>query len=150
NLMAWMGAHPIPVAAAIAMPLGISFYSFEAISYLVDVRQGRLREARFTDLYLFVMFWPHLMAGPIVRARELIRQLSFGSKFEVKFVFEGVDRLIWGLVQKNVIANPLGAAVDSRLTSLSTPTPSTLDSWFTAMAFGLQIYFDFAGYTNIA
>src|SRR5262249_29158599 len=105
---------------------------------------------RFTDVYLFVMFWPHLMAGPIVRARELIPQLSFASKFEVKFVFEGIDRLIWGLVQKNVIANTLGAAVDSGSFSPSAPLPSTIDGWLTAVAFGLQIYFDFAGYTNIA
>jgi alginate O-acetyltransferase complex protein AlgI len=150
SLMLWFGARPLSFAAAIALPLGISFYSFEAISYLIDVRQNRLKNPRFTDLSLFIMFWPHLIAGPIVRARELMPQLSFAAKFDAKFIFEGLDRLIWGLVQKNVIANTLGAWVDAGFLSKSVRLPSTPDSWFTAIAFGLQIYFDFAGYSNIA
>ena len=86
----------------VAVPLGISFYTFEAISYLIDVRQGRVKPARFSDLYLFVMFWPHLIAGPIVRFRELVPQFRFEKRFEVPMLIAGLDRLIWGLVQKNL------------------------------------------------
>jgi alginate O-acetyltransferase complex protein AlgI len=150
SLMVWFGARPLSFATAIALPLGISFYSFEAISYLIDVRQNRLESPRFSSLCLFIMFWPHLIAGPIVRARELIPQLSFESKCQAGLIFAGVDRLIWGLVQKNVIANTLGMWVDSGFLSTSVRLPSTPDSWFMAIAFGLQIYFDFAGYSNIA
>lgn len=134
---------------AIAFPLGISFYTFEAIAYLVDVRQGRLKMPGFFDLCLFFFFWPNILCGPIVRARELMPQLSFQKSFEPQFFFDGLDRIIWGLVQKSVIANMLGIWVDKGF-AVSAAAPSTLDGWFLAIAFGLQIYFDFSAYTNIA
>jgi D-alanyl-lipoteichoic acid acyltransferase DltB (MBOAT superfamily) len=140
-----VGSH---VLGRIVLPLGISFYSFEAISYLIDVRQGRIKQPKFTDLLLFIMFWPHLMAGPIVRVRELVPQLRFDKAFTPEFVFRGLDRLIWGLVQKNLFANNLGSWVDAGFSSTTLPT--TADAWFLAAAFGLQIYFDFAGYSNMA
>src|SRR5262245_57828157 len=69
SLSTWLGLEPLPLAWRLALPLGISFYSFEAISYLLDTRQGRVKSASFRDLFLFIMFWPHLIAGPIVRTR---------------------------------------------------------------------------------
>jgi len=140
--------HPITFALAIGLPLGISFYSFEAISYLIDSKQGRVGKPRFVDLVNFVTFWPHLMAGPIVRVRELVPQLKFEQGFSGRFLVYGLDRLIWGLVQKNVIANPIGAWVNEGFNSGA--IHSTTDCWFLAVGFGLQIYFDFAGYTNMA
>ena len=148
-LLTPLRGHPISLATAIAFPLGISFYTFEAIAYLVDVRQGRVRIPGFLDLCLFFFFWPNILSGPIVRARELIPQLAFRKPFEPQFLFDGLDRVIWGLVQKNVVANMLGIWVDKGF-SPAAGIPSTLDGWFLAIAFGLQIYFDFAGYTNIA
>jgi len=146
--LALFGARPLSRPAAIALPLGISFYSFEAISYLIDTRQRRIQKRSFLDLLLFIMFWPHLMAGPIVRVRELVPQLKFDAPLDADLFFSGVDRLIWGLVQKNAIANVLGAWVDSAFKSGR--QYSTLDSWLLAIAFGLQIYFDFAAYSNMA
>ena len=64
SVLALAGAPRLSMAWKLAVPLGISFYSFEAISYLIDARQGRIKRRRFSDLYLFIMFWPHLMAGP--------------------------------------------------------------------------------------
>lgn len=125
-------------------------YTFEAIGHLIDARQGRIRKTRFMDLCLFFLFWPNIMAGPIVRVRELVPQLKFKLEFEPRFAFGGLDRLIWGLVQKNVIANTLSLWVDKGFASRGFSTPSTLDAWFLAVAFGLQIYFDFAGYSNMA
>jgi alginate O-acetyltransferase complex protein AlgI len=149
-LLSWIGARHLTLAKSIALPVGISFYTFEAIGYLIDVRQGRVKAAAFMDLCLFFMFWPNVMSGPIVRARELIPQLNFGAKFEPRFVFEGIDRLIWGLVQKNVVANVLGIWVDKGFHPSVIARPPSIDAWFIAVAFGLQIYFDFAGYSNMA
>jgi len=137
-------------ATTIAFPMGISFYTFEAIGYLIDVRQRRVKIPSLLDLCLFFFFWPNVLSGPIVRARELVPQLSFRKAFEGRFIFEGADRVIWGLVQKTVIANVLGVWEDHGFAPGLNSRPSTLDGWFLAIAFGLQIYFDFAGYTNMA
>jgi alginate O-acetyltransferase complex protein AlgI len=132
------------------LPLGISFYSFEAISFLLDARQGRVKSADFMDLSLFVMFWPHLIAGPIVRFRELGPQLKFEGTFKREYLIAGLDRFIWGLVQKNMIANSIGSWVDTGFLPQAAASNSTIDNWALAVAFGLQIYFDFAAYSNMA
>jgi len=142
--------HTASLAASIGFPMGISFYTFAAIGYLVDVRQGRVKMPAFLDLCLFFLFWPNILSGPIVRARELVPQLSLRRPFEPRFLFEGFDHVMWGLVQKTVIANVLGIWVDRGFSATAAGIPSTLDGWFLAIAFGLQIYFDFAGYTHMA
>ena len=143
-------SNSFSTASTFLFPVGISFYTFEAIAYLIDVRQGRVKIPGFVDLCLFFFFWPNILSGPIVRARELMPQLRFEKVFAPRFAFEGLDRIVWGLVQKNVIANVLGIWVDRGFGGQSAGTPSTVDGWFLAIAFGLQIYFDFAGYTNLA
>src|SRR5215813_11160256 len=145
-----IGVHRLSFAAALAFPVGISFYTFEAIAYLVDLRQGRVKMPGFVDLCLFFFFWPNILSGPIVRARELMPQLGFRKAFEPGFCFAGMDRVVWGLVQKNVIANTLGIWVDRGFAPGAAEVPFTQDGWFLAVAFGLQIYFDFSGYTNLA
>lgn len=146
----WLHSHPLPSILMVGLPLGISFYSFEAISYLLDTRQGRVNSSSFIDLALFIMFWPHLIAGPIVRSRELIPQLKFSRPFEIRFLYAGLDRLILGLVQKNFIANSLGSWVDDGYLPKVAALNTTIDCWFLAIAFGLQIYFDFSAYSNMA
>jgi alginate O-acetyltransferase complex protein AlgI len=146
----WVGLPTPPLAWRIALPLGISFYSFEAISYLLDTRQGRVKSASFSDLSLFLMFWPHLVAGPIVRTRELIPQLQFDRPFKSKYLFSGLDRLFFGLVQKNAVANTIGSWVDDGFLPSAAASNTTIDNWALAIAFGIQIYFDFAAYTNMA
>jgi alginate O-acetyltransferase complex protein AlgI len=150
TLIAWMASPQITFAKSIALPVGISFYAFEAIGYLIDIRQGRVKPASFMDLCLFFLFWPNVMSGPIARARELVPQLTFRVKFEPRFAFEGFDRIVWGLVQKNAVANLLGIWVNKGFSTKVIGAPSTVDGWFLAIAFGLQIYFDFAGYSNMA
>lgn len=144
------GTHLTSFATSVAFPVGISFYTFEAVAYLVDLRQGRVKLPGFFDLCLFFLFWPNILSGPLVRARELMPQLGFSKPFEARFCFEGLDRLVWGLVQKNVIANMLGIWVDRGFAQGTSEIPSTVDGWCLAIAFGLQIYFDFAAYTNMA
>jgi alginate O-acetyltransferase complex protein AlgI len=149
-VLSWFGAGQVSVIPGWALPLGISFYSFEAISYLLDTRQGRVKTASFSDLLLFIMFWPHLMAGPIVRTRELIPQLKFDRPFEPRLLYSGLDRILIGLVQKNVIANPIGSWVDDGFLPKLAALNTTIDNWALAVAFGIQIYFDFAAYSNMA
>jgi alginate O-acetyltransferase complex protein AlgI len=149
-LATWIVARPFSFARTIALPVGISFYTFEAIGYLIDVHQGRVKPASFMDLCLFLLFWPNVMSGPIVRIRELLPQLKFRRDFEPRFAFEGIDRLVWGLVQKNVVANVLGVWVNLGFHPAAAVSSSTIDAWFLAVAFGSQIYFDFAGYSNMA
>jgi alginate O-acetyltransferase complex protein AlgI len=147
----FLGTARLAIPAAVAFPVGISFYTFEAIAFLIDVRQKRVKMPGFFELCLFFLFWPNILSGPIVRARELVPQLSFQRQFEARYFFEGLDRLIWGLVQKNVVANMLGVWVDNGFAPAAVGGgPSTVDAWFLAIAFGLQIYFDFAAYTNMA
>jgi alginate O-acetyltransferase complex protein AlgI len=148
--LAHFGAAPLTAAFALGVPLGISFYSFEAISYMIDAKQARIKESRFSNLYLFVMFWPHLMAGPIVRFRELVPQFGFSKRFDLAMLFRGLDRLVWGLLLKNVFANSLGGWVDEGFLPGVARANTTLDNWTLAVAFGLQIYFDFAAYSNMA
>jgi len=149
-LLQTLGQSPVKAMLALGLPLGISFYSLEAISYLIDTKQGRVKKVSFMDLAMFVTFWPHLIAGPIVRVRELIPQFTFQKRFETAMLIRGLDRLIWGLVQKNVIANNLGAFVDEGFLPQAAHLNTTVDNWFLAFAFGLQIYFDFASYSNMA
>ncbi|MBZ5644079.1 MAG: hypothetical protein LAO19_15060 [Acidobacteriia bacterium] len=141
---------PARTAIQVAVPLGISFYTFEAISYLIDVKQRRMNPKRFSDLLLFIMFWPHVIAGPIVRFRELAPQLKFDQEFELSMLISGLDRLVWGLVQKNLLADPLSRFVDEGFFAQTSGANTWLDNWFLAIAFGLQIYFDFAAYSNMA
>ena len=153
SLAAWERSFRLsPVASVVQLgiPLGISFYTFEAISYLIDVRQKRVTPNRFGDLLTFVMFWPHAIAGPIVRFRELAPQFAFEKKFELSLMLSGFDRLVWGLVQKNLLADPLSRFVDEGFSSQVAGANTWLDNWFLAAAFGLQIYFDFAAYSNMA
>ncbi len=149
NLFGWSGSA-IGGPLAVVLPLGISFYTFEAVSYLLDVRQGRVKEVKYVDLLLFVLFWPHLMAGPIVRVRELVPQLGFQKVFAGPMLTAGVNRIALGLVQKNVFANSLGGWVEDGFVPRLARANSTIDVWALAVAFGLQIYFDFAAYSNIA
>jgi alginate O-acetyltransferase complex protein AlgI len=150
QILLLLGHSPVKALVAIGLPLGISFYSFEAIGYLIDTSQGRAKKVSFMDLTLFLSFWPNLISGPLVRVRELLPQLSFRKRFDTAMLIRGLDRLIWGLVQKNLIANSLGAFVGEGFLPQAARINTTLDNWFLAFAFGLQIYFDFASYSNMA
>lgn len=150
GMLQMLGQSPVRAIVVLGLPLGISFYSFEAISYLIDTRQGRVKKVSFQDLCIFVTFWPHLIAGPIVRVRELVPQLGFKKQFDVNMLIQGLDRIVLGLVQKNLIANNLAPWVDMGFLAQAAGANTTVDNWFFAFAFGLQIYFDFASYSNMA
>jgi alginate O-acetyltransferase complex protein AlgI len=134
----------------IVLPLGISFYTFLSISYTLDVYRRLFTPIRDFGTYLtYVMFWPHMIAGPILRAHELVPQLVRSSPFDIEQFSEGFKRILFGLFLKVALADQIAPYVNEAF--LANPSElSALDVWTMAFAFGLQIYFDFAGYSMIA
>jgi alginate O-acetyltransferase complex protein AlgI len=132
------------------LPPGISFYTFQAIAYIVDVYAGRIRPAKNLLSYsLFISFFPHLIAGPIQRPDHLLPQVEKPRKFDPEKAWSGVVLIVFGLFQKCVVADNCSllanAAFDGRLGPASLPVLA-----LGAYAFAWQIYGDFAGYSNIA
>lgn len=135
---------------SILLPLGISFYTFQTISYTVDVYRGHIKPYKDFALYgSYVTFFPQLVAGPILRAPEVIEQLAQRKKFKIKFLNEGILRLMAGLFLKVVIADNISPLVDE-IYLVDSSKLSAIDVWTKAFLFGFQIYFDFAAYSHIA
>jgi D-alanyl-lipoteichoic acid acyltransferase DltB (MBOAT superfamily) len=134
----------------IILPLGISFYTFLSISYTIDVYRREFVPIRsFTHYLTYVMFWPHMIAGPILRASELIPQLQAPSRPDSIAVAGALQTILFGLFLKVGLADHLAPLVDEAF--LMPPhTLGGLDVLTMAFAFGLQIYFDFSGYSMIA
>lgn len=142
----------VPVPPARALPLGISFFTFQQIAYLVSLSKSGER-IRPPDYAFVISFFPHLIAGPLVRHRDMLRQLRLPSTFRFRAanLFAGVSLFIIGLAKKVLIADPLGLysaalfrASDSGLTL------DLLSAWIAATAGFLNFYFDFSGYSDMA
>jgi alginate O-acetyltransferase complex protein AlgI len=134
----------------VILPFGISFYTFETISYTMDVYRGLIKpEKKFIHYALFVTFFPKLVAGPIQRASELIDQLKNKPAFELGFIISGFQRILLGLFLKVVLADNISSFVDEGF-ALDIASLSAIDVWTLAFLFGFQIYFDFAAYSHIA
>jgi alginate O-acetyltransferase complex protein AlgI len=133
----------------IALPIGISFYTFEAISYMVDVYRGEIEAERNPLRFaFFISFFPHLVAGPIVRYAKLSPQLDRFYRVDPERLLSGLLLFSLGLIKKVLIADPLGQRVD---TLLAAPHQlGSLDAWAVMFAYAFQIYFDFAAYTDMA
>jgi alginate O-acetyltransferase complex protein AlgI len=131
------------------LPLGISFFSFHAVSYVVDVYR-RLSAARRNPLevVLYFVFFPQLIAGPIIRYRDVAEQLS-ARVVRLDDLAYGTRRFVVGLAKKILIADTLAGPVD-RIFATSPAELSTPAAWFGLMAYALQIYFDFSGYSDMA
>ena len=131
----------------LALPLGISFYTFQILSYAVDVYRGTVEPQKNPiDFGVYVVFFPQLIAGPIVRYQELAPQLK-SRRSTLDGAYEGAVRFLTGLGKKVLLANPLGAICSAYGESTA---PTVLFSWLSALAFTLQIYFDFSGYSDMA
>ena len=135
---------------SIILPLGISFYTFQTISYSVDVYRGHISAEKNFALYAsYVTFFPQLVAGPILRASEVTSQLSVRPKFKFNFVTNGLKRILFGFFLKVVLADNISVFVDEGF-NIDPNSLGGLDVWTLAFLFGFQIYFDFAGYSHIA
>lgn len=134
----------------IILPFGISFYTFETISYTMDVYRGHMKaEKQFITYGLFVAFFPKLVAGPIQRAAELVEQLKQRPQFQWSFLSEGLKRMLQGLFLKVVFADNIAPFVDEGF-AMDPATLGGIDVLTLAFLFGFQIYFDFAAYSHIA
>jgi len=131
------------------LPIGISFYTFESICYAVDVYRGTSKPARsFFDLISFISFFPHLVAGPIVRARDFLPQLETPRSPTAQQRIEGLSWIVGGYFMKMGVADNLSLSVDK---VFSAPASLSLaEAWLGAIYFSFQIFCDFAGYTLIA
>jgi alginate O-acetyltransferase complex protein AlgI len=132
------------------LPFGISFYTFETISYTMDVYRGLIRaEKSFLNYGLFVTFFPKLVAGPIQRASELLGQLKNRPVYQTAFLAEGSKRILYGLFLKVFLADNISPIVDDAFAA-NPDSLSAIDVWMMAFLFGFQIYFDFSAYSHIA
>ena len=140
----------IPVAdPKIALPIGISFYTFQSISYLIDVyRQEAPMQRHFGNLLLYISMFPQLIAGPIVRYNTVAQEISNRSVTS-KDVADGIYRFVIGLGKKVILANQLSEISDQFLAG-NMQDLTTTGAWTGIVAFTLQIYFDFSGYSDMA
>jgi len=134
---------------SIVLPVGISFYTFEAISYTVDVYRGKIRAERNLDHFLlFILFFPHLVAGPIVRAADFLPQAMRPKHLTWPRFTVGARLVLLGLFKKMVIADRMALFVDPVFAD-----PGRFDTavvWLAVVAYAIQVYCDFSGYTDIA
>jgi alginate O-acetyltransferase complex protein AlgI len=141
---------PDDLGLRIILPLGISFYTFQTISYTIDVyRRTIVPTERFLSFLAYVTFWPQLIAGPVLRASEVIPQLEAPRKATSEDLAKGSAMIIAGLFKKTVIADGLAPFVDE-IFALDPTSLTALDTWVGSFLFGFQIYFDFAGYSTVA
>ncbi len=132
----------------VVLPLGISFYTFQTMSYTIDVYRGAKPERNLLNFALYVSCFPQLVAGPIVRAKDFLPQLATDRDFERVDVSQGVFRLFRGLFKKVVIANALAMYVDAVFAEPS--VYAGVGTWIALYAYAFQIYMDFSGYTDVA
>ena len=136
------------VALRIALPAGISFYTFQSMSYTIDVYLGHApARRRFLDIATFVSFFPHLVAGPIMRATNLLPQVEQERTFDAASARDASVLIVWGLFKKLVIADNVGV-IANKVFALQHPDFYVL--WSGVFAFAIQIYADFSAYTDIA
>jgi alginate O-acetyltransferase complex protein AlgI len=133
----------------VLLPIGISFYTFEAINYTVDVYRRQVRaETNLAHFMLFILFFPHLVAGPIVRARDFLHQVRRKKRWNWQRVQLGLQLVLLGLVKKLVVADRLALIVDP---VFADPTLHRVEVvWFAVLGYALQIYCDFSGYSDLA
>lgn len=137
------------VTLDLVLPVGISFYTFQALSYSMDVYRKKIQATRdIISFFAYVSFFPQLVAGPIERATALLPQFSRPRTFDYSAAVDGLRRILWGLFKKIVIADICALQVDNIFRNYEILPGSTL--WIGAFYFTLQIYGDFSGYSDIA
>ena len=146
NTLVHSGIAPL----RLIMPLAISFYTFQQIAYLVDCYRGDAKKSSLIDYCLFVTFFPQLIAGPILRQREIMPQFDLPSQARVDFrnLSLGLTIFFLGLAKRVVIADTFGLWADAGFSAGASYT--FIDAWISSLSYTFQIYFDFSGYTDMA
>ncbi len=140
------------VLTQLILPLGISFITFQKIAFLVDVHGGRVAAFTIRDYALFVLFFPQLIAGPIVHYREMMPQFRAAPcRFDAMNMAVGLTLFFLGLAKKLLLADPLSRMIAPLYSGAAANVPQSMtEAWIAALGFTLQIYFDFSGYTDMA
>lgn len=147
--------HPMVITAripefALIVPVGISFYTFQSMSYTIDVYRGRLKPtSNFFHFFAYLSMFPQLVAGPIVRAKDLLGQLAEKRSVSALQRWHAVKLIVFGLFQKTVLADNIGVLVNQAYSEGNLET-GTLFWWVVIVGFAFQIYCDFSGYSLIA
>ena len=140
-----------PLSLKIILPVGISFYTFQTLSYTIDVYRGQFEPTRrIVDFFAFVSFFPQLVAGPIERARSLLPQFSQVRSFDRVEAADGCRQILWGLFKKMVLADNLSIIVDAAYQAKDISVVSGPEWSFATICFAFQIYCDFSAYSDIA
>ncbi len=144
----WNAVAPWPVEwEDVLLPVGISFFTFQAMSYTIDVHRGDVPPERsYLDLLCYVSMFPQLVAGPIVRYSDVRRELHERS-VDLRMMSDGVFLLALGFAKKVLVADAAGGLVDA---VYAQDTPGALAAWAGAVAYSVQLYFDFSGYSDMA
>jgi alginate O-acetyltransferase complex protein AlgI len=146
RLLGLVGTGPFHVLQVV-LPIGISFYTFHSLTYIIDLYRGQATPAKsFTDFSAFVALFPDLVAGPIIRYKTLAAQLASRETTAARFA-SGIAIFILGFAKKLLLANPAGEVADAVFNAAG---PLPLDAWVGVAAYALQIYFDFCGYSDMA
>ncbi len=137
----------------IILPIGISFFTFQQISLLIDAYRGRVQQLRFWDHVLFISFFPQLIAGPIVRQHDMLPQLAARSNWQLRadYVAIGLALFAFGLFKKTVLIDPVVPYLDLVYQAAADgETVGFLDGWAAGIGYGFQVYFDFSAYSDMA
>src|SRR5262249_43824853 len=149
ELLRTLGTESSVPVLQVILPVGISFYTFEAINYTVDVYRRRVAaERNLIHFLVFILFFPHLVAGPIVRARDFLPQLRRPKRWDWLRVELGVRFFVVGLFKKLSIADRMAQFADPVFADPGSYSSGAL--WIAVIAYALQIYGDFSGYTDMA
>jgi len=150
SLAALLRIPPSSVVLQVVLPVGVSFYTFASLSYTFDVYWGKMKAVRNPiDYALFIAFFPHLIAGPIIRARQFIHQIWSWRCPTAIVVQSGIILVVAGLIKKMVFADRFAVASDSYFNN-PTAHPGWLAAWSGCLSITMQVFFDFSGYTDIA
>lgn len=148
QLLPQLYLEPITLAP-VHLPIGISFFTFQALSYIIDLyRKEAVVQKNPLDIALYISLFPQLIAGPIVRYHDVARQLA-SRVTRLEDFYYGTERFIIGLAKKVLIANVLGSTADYIFSLPPEQVPATL-AWLGALSYTLQIYYDFSGYSDMA
>lgn len=151
SILAILGFKYLAGMGEIILPLGISFYTFQSMSYTIDVYRSKFKPYKeFIPFAAYVTFFPHLIAGPIVRHSQMVTQLSESCEkpINIDFVTRGIVFFIIGLTKKILIADNIAASINPVISMMSIAT--TVEAWACALGYTFQLYFDFSGYTDMA
>jgi len=149
SLLELLGVRQDPALMQVILPVGISFFTFQGISYAVDVYKGRVPAARLLDILLLMSFFPHLVAGPIVRASDLVPQFQQKPQLNRSMVTMGLLLIVWGLFKKAVIASELATAFVDPVFE-APMMHGRIDLILAAYGYAVQIYCDFSAYSDMA